>query len=205
MTALTLVPTAQLHEPTLFELYQQAWDGLEDSLGAPALEFRVEGLPAPQGSKTPLGVTKDGRVMMRESSKKVKPWRAEVTAAALAALPSGWRPLEGPVVASMTFVMPRLKAKVPAVRRGMPATYPDMSKMIRSTEDAMTAEKLKRRAKDAPPLTEAQQEMRRALLFTGVWKDDGQVVDVICRKRYQDGEGDLLGHDGALVRVWAMP
>ena len=43
------------------------------------LEFRVRGLPAPQGSKT---LTRYGALM--ESSKKVKPWRQDIIHAALA-------------------------------------------------------------------------------------------------------------------------
>ena len=44
------------------------------------LEFRVRGLPAPQGSKT---LTRYGALM--ESSKKVKPWRQDIIHAALEA------------------------------------------------------------------------------------------------------------------------
>ena len=44
------------------------------------LEFRVVGIPAPQGSKT---LTRYGALM--ESSKKVKPWRQDVIHAALEA------------------------------------------------------------------------------------------------------------------------
>lgn len=48
-----------------------------------AVTFLVDDLPGPQGSKN-LGVAKNGRTYVRESSAKVKPWRKAVTAAAYA-------------------------------------------------------------------------------------------------------------------------
>ena len=53
------------------------------------LTIRVNGTPAPQGSKR--GFVVKGRVVMAESSPKVKPWRQDVAAAATdAAADAGW-------------------------------------------------------------------------------------------------------------------
>lgn len=55
-----------------------------------SVEFRVHGIPGPQGSKNAIPLAKTvngkkvftGKVSMVESSLKVKPWRAAVEAAA---------------------------------------------------------------------------------------------------------------------------
>ena len=99
----------------------------------------VHGTPAPQGSKKFVGTFKggDGREHARlvESSKKVKPWREDVRNAALEA--RGDRaPLDGPIRARMVFTMVK-PMSAPKRRRTYPVTYPDVSKLARSTEDAL--------------------------------------------------------------------
>lgn len=96
------------------------------------IEFRVVGRPAPQGSKRHVG-----NGVMVESSKHVKPWREDVRAAAL-----DWRASHGnpalvavPVKLEVTFLMNRPKARRNDVWH---ATAPDLSKLVRSTEDALT-------------------------------------------------------------------
>lgn len=132
------------------------------------LSITVHGLPAPQGSKN---VNRHGAVY--ESSKAVKPWRDSVTAAAREAMESAgtgsqdWAPILGPVGLEVYFHFPRPKShfgtgrnegqlKLSAPLR--PAIAPDLSKLIRSTEDALT---------DA-----------------GVWRDDALVVAVFAGKFY---------------------
>jgi Holliday junction resolvase RusA-like endonuclease len=97
------------------------------------IEFTVYGLPAPQGSKRYVG---NGRMI--ESSKKVAPWREAVKWAAREAMAAAGiaSPLDAPLVASMTFTMPRPKS-APKSRRHADRK-PDLSKLIRSTEDALT-------------------------------------------------------------------
>jgi crossover junction endodeoxyribonuclease RusA len=120
---------------------------------ARSLLFTVRGLPAAQGSKRHVG----GGVMI-ESSKKVKPWRSDVKAAAEEAMDS-WDPALGPVEISIAFLFNRPKSVNPAKRPYM-TVAPDLDKTIRSTLDALTA--------------------------AGVWKDDSQVVRVTAWKRYAE-------------------
>jgi len=67
------------------------------------IEFRVFGLPAPQGSKRYVG-----RGIMVESSKKVRPWRNDVIAASQ--LSYKQEPLHCPVAIELTFFFPRPKS-----------------------------------------------------------------------------------------------
>lgn len=73
---------------------------------------------------------------MVESSKRVKPWRDDVKAAGLAAR-NGTLPLDGPLVVRMVFTL-RKPASAPKRRRTWPMRKPDVSKLARSTEDALT-------------------------------------------------------------------
>lgn len=96
----------------------------------------VFGSPAPQGSKKFVGVAKSGRGIMVESSKRVKPWRADVKEAAEKAR-NGAAPLDGPLVARIVFTLPK-PASAPKRRRLFAMRKPDLSKLLRSTEDALT-------------------------------------------------------------------
>jgi Holliday junction resolvase RusA-like endonuclease len=91
----------------------------------------VFGHPAPQGSKRHVG-----RGVMIESSKYVKPWRQDVKFAAIAAR-NGAAAMDGPLVARMVFTLPKPKS-APKSRRTFADRKPDLSKLIRSTEDALT-------------------------------------------------------------------
>ncbi len=101
-------------------------------------QFDVLGMPGPQGSKNFMGTNKAGRGILVESSKKVKPWRQDVKAAAEAVAdlePWGY-PLQGPLWVSMVFTMPK-PARAPKRRQTWPDKRPDLSKLARSTEDAL--------------------------------------------------------------------
>jgi crossover junction endodeoxyribonuclease RusA len=98
----------------------------------------VFGTPAPQGSKKFVGHAKStGRAIMVESSKKVAPWRRDVSDAARAAR-NGAATLDGPLVCRMVFTMPK-PASAPKKRQTWPDKKPDVSKLVRSTEDALVA------------------------------------------------------------------
>ena len=97
------------------------------------ISYFVEGLPAPQGSKN--GFVKNGRVVMVESSKNVKPWRAAVaeqTAKHLRA--QALDPMTTPLEIALVFHLPRPKT----VTRLWPSVKPDLDKLIRSTFDGLT-------------------------------------------------------------------
>lgn len=152
------------------------------------IAFTVYGLPGPQGSKSPKGRDRYGRVILVESSKKVKPWRAEVAKAArLAAERAGLAEVfDGPLRADMVFSLPRPKYHF---RTGqfagllkdryvdaLPWMPPDLSKLVRSTEDA---------------------------LKHIIWADDGRVIGYgRLEKFYVDyADPDALTEPGAVIRV----
>lgn len=118
------------------------------------IQFRVIGEPAPQGSKRHVG-----RGILVESSKKVKPWRQDVAAAALAAR-DGCEPMSHPVCVSLRFFLARPKS-APKSRRH-PDRKPDLDKLIRSTFDA--------------------------IVTAGLIRDDAQVVDIFASKEFAYSE-----------------
>lgn len=137
------------------------------------------GLPAPQGSKSFKGMRKgkDGKehAVMAESSKKVKPWRKDVEAAGKDAcarygLPA---PLDGPLSVRMVFTMPK-PVSAPKRRRTWPDRMPDLSKLARSTEDALTS--------------------------AGLWADDARVVEYQRLAKVYPGE-DAEALDAPGVRI----
>jgi crossover junction endodeoxyribonuclease RusA len=96
------------------------------------LKFRVYGVPAPQGSKN-ARVGKDGRAHMYEQSKKLKPWREEVSDVAAREV-DGRDPLDGPLFVDLLFFMKRpAKPKF----KDFPAVMPDLDKISRSVYDAL--------------------------------------------------------------------
>lgn len=151
----------------------------------PAVSITVFGDAAPQGSKRHVG-----KGIMVESSKKVAPWRQDVKYAALAAVEElpGWVPLDGPLAVSMTFTFPRRKGHFGTGRNATrlkpsaplrPDRYPDLSKLVRSTEDALTKV---------------------------VWADDARVVEYrrLAKHYASDGGVDVLDMPGAIIRVWPL-
>ncbi len=104
-----------------------------------SLTFVVYGLPAPQGSKRSLG-----NGILVESSKAVKPWRQDVKHAALACLPPDWDTTT-PMSLSIVFRFKRPAAhlgkkgvKPSAPQHNTSGRHGDLSKLVRSTEDALT-------------------------------------------------------------------
>jgi Holliday junction resolvase RusA-like endonuclease len=93
------------------------------------ISYWIDGEPAPQGSKT--GFIKNGRVVMIESSKKVKPWREAVAAQTKDKVQVAF---QEPVEIALVFHLPKPKT----VTRKWPAVKPDLDKVIRSTFDGLT-------------------------------------------------------------------
>jgi crossover junction endodeoxyribonuclease RusA len=125
------------------------------------LTITVHGRPAPQGSKRAFvirGAPRKGQAAVIESSHdRVKSWRQAVVDAAcvVKACPA----LEGPIWVAMVFYLPRPKAHFGTGRNarqlkpsapGYPSGVPDLGKLARSTEDALTS--------------------------AAIWRDDAQVV-----------------------------
>jgi len=129
------------------------------------LTFTVIGDPAPQGSKRHVG-----HGVMIESSKRVKPWREAVAAAAFTAR-NGQPPLDGPLVLTVTFWLPKPASLSRRVIALGPFRKPDLSKLVRSTEDALTT--------------------------AGAIADDARIVRVVAEKRFTP----VNGHAGAEVRI----
>jgi crossover junction endodeoxyribonuclease RusA len=144
------------------------------SICSPArIRIVVYGSPAPQGSKKFVGMA-GGHGMLVESSKKVKPWREDVKAAALL-VRNGAPPLDGPLAVRMIFTVPK-PASAPKRRRLYPMRKPDVSKLARSTEDALT---------DA-----------------GIWTDDARITEYTRLAKVYPGEDpDALEACGAIIEI----
>lgn len=114
-------------------------NSMADYFAAPGdgVAFRVNGIPAPQGSKRAFVV--NGRAVLTENSAKVKPWREAVVNAAIDAM-NGREPLTGPVEVTVTFRLPKPKT----VNRDLPAVRPDIDKLVRATHDALTTARVYR-------------------------------------------------------------
>lgn len=115
-----------------------------------ALTAFVSGRPAPQGSKRLLA---HGALV--ESSKQVKPWRADVRQAVLDAGHPGF-PAGTPVHVLLEFVMPR-PAATPKRRTPAAVKRPDIDKLARAVLDALSS--------------------------AGAWHDDSQVTSLTATKR----------------------
>ena len=140
------------------------------------IEITVIGTPAPQGSKKFMGV-RNGKGILVESSKKVKPWREAVIYAAMEAMqPRAGQGICGPVNVEMTFTLPKPKS-APKRMKTFPDRKPDIDKLCRSTLDS--------------------------LVSAGVIDDDARVVELRCAKRYPREGGSALGVPGAVISVEA--
>jgi Holliday junction resolvase RusA-like endonuclease len=141
----------------------------------PAVQLSVYGTPGPQGSKKAVGtrIGKKGKPVpiLMESSAKVKPWRAAVAEAA-----DECTPLVGALAASMIFTLqPPLRMPKDRV---LPSCTPDLSKLLRSTEDALKGT---------------------------AWLDDAQVVEYRDTGKYYPGQHPLaLDAPGVVIRIWKI-
>lgn len=128
------------------------------------LDLFVPGRPAPQGSKKYFGPK---RVV--EMSKYVGAWRDDVRAACLREW--GGRPaLDGPLLLEVEFVRVR-PASAPKRSTPSATSAPDLSKLVRSTEDAITS--------------------------AGIWRDDSRVIATLSWKRV----AEIDETPGAHIRV----
>lgn len=148
-----------------------------------SVEIIAFGLPAPQGSKRYVG-----RGIMVESSQALKPWREAVKWAALDSAPPNVSEkviLDGPLSVRMVFTFNRPRSHYRTGRNAellrdnaplFPHGKPDLSKLIRSTEDA--------------------------LVDAGVIRDDCLIVECQASKVYV-GEDDALNMPGVRIGIEA--
>ena len=123
-----------------------------------ALAFTVYGVASGMGSKrafVPKGWT---RPIITDSNRSLKSWQslvADAASRAIADVSATWQLLDGPVRLTIAFYLPRPKSLPKRVTAHTKA--PDCSKLIRSTEDALTGV---------------------------VYRDDSQVVEIVAGKFY---------------------
>lgn len=134
------------------------------------LSFYVPGVPQPGGSKKGFINPKTGRVIITEDARRNKEWRSLVVMAARQAHKGP--PMEGPLILTIYFHVVRPKGHFRIGKNAgklrenaplYPVCKPDLTKLLRSTEDALT---------DA-----------------GIWRDDAQVVQQYITKEYAPKAG----------------
>ncbi|MEU6054280.1 RusA family crossover junction endodeoxyribonuclease [Streptomyces xanthochromogenes] len=155
------------------------------------LTIVVHGRPAPQGSKKYAGHRRNaasGRIsaVLVEQSKRVKPWRALVTAATQAAMTAqaphayAWvPPLDGPLAADIVFTVLK-PASAPKRKQSWPTTRHsgDIDKLIRSTFDGIA---------DAAAVA-----------------DDSRFITVTATKAFPGEHPEALDQPGAIIRVYTL-
>ena len=149
------------------------------------VRFTAYVTPTPQGSMK--GFVLPGkwgakpRAILTSDNKKLKPYRGEVTREAMVALgkagiaePFAGKHVPVSIVLEFYFQKPESVPK----KRQHPSVKPDLSKLIRSTEDAMTG-----------------------ILYT----DDAQIVSIVARKHYGTPERvEVTAACGVEIQVAAV-
>lgn len=148
------------------------------------IKFEVHGRPASAGSKRPMPVRlRDGRQTYRvlPASKNTAPWMTLVKFAAGEYYRGPL--LTGPISLQVTFLFhhPKSHYGKTGLRKTAPkvmTTKPDLSKLVRAVEDAMTGV---------------------------IWKDDSQVTQILTYKIYSgkmqgvrirvEGEKNMIGRE----------
>jgi len=99
-----------------------------------ALTVTVLGVPVPQGAIRSLGT---GRPSVHANAKALHPWRQMVAQQVRWAMGDEGitEPLDGPMVLTATFTMPRPKSAPKS--RWAPDRRPDLSHLVRALEDAI--------------------------------------------------------------------
>lgn len=122
--------------------------------------FFVDGKPEPAGSKRGFAIPGKG-VRIVDANAKARPWKAMVAAEARIAM-NGDPPMQGPLEVLMEFTVTRPqghtgKRGLLASAPSFPAVRPDLLKLARGVEDAMTGL---------------------------VYRDDAQIIEERLLKRY---------------------
>ena len=134
-----------------------------------AVSFTVNGLAAPAGSKKGFYNAKAKRVIITDASTRSRPWKAQVSDAATEAM-DGRDLLVGPLLLEVTFWVPRPQGHYGSGRNAgtvrasapwAPIVKPDLLKLARAVEDAMSSI---------------------------VYRDDAQVTSEVLQKAYTTGQ-----------------
>ena len=132
-------------------------------------EFWVPGVPQPGGSKKAFMNPRTKRIVVVDACKRNKDWRTSVQASAVDHYDGN--PVTCPLSLTVNFVIPRPKGhygtgknadKIKASAPLYPAKKPDATKLLRSTEDALTGI---------------------------IWRDDAQIVEQVVRKTWGEKSG----------------
>lgn len=136
-------------------------------MGTNEVSFFVPGIPKPGGSKKSFFNKKTGRAIIVDDCAAGKDWKTAVRFAGMQAM-EGKKLMAGPIEISVCFHMPRIKGhfkpngKLRASAPEYHTVKPDLTKLMRSTEDALTGV---------------------------VWRDDSAIVIHKLVKRYGDKAG----------------
>jgi Holliday junction resolvase RusA-like endonuclease len=146
---------------------QALLDIMTSEPGTAELAVVVYGSAKPAGSKKGFRVPGTNHVRITDDNPKSKPWKLQVAQIAGEAM-AGRELLEGPLEVSFQFFRPRPKGHIGmkglnAKGRSMPfpAVKPDVLKLARAVEDALTGV---------------------------VWRDDAQIVRELLAKEYGEPE-----------------
>lgn len=135
------------------------------------IELFVHGRAASAGSKTGFINKKTGKIIMTPASKYTKPWVEAVKGEAIFRGYNGKFILENAIKLSIEFHIIRPKGHykedgtLKKSARPYPTVQPDLTKLIRSTEDALTGL---------------------------IWRDDSQVVKQETSKIYKLPQGAVI-------------
>jgi len=121
------------------------------------IRFTVYGIASGMGSKRAFVPKGWKRPIITDSNRNLKSWQSLVADAASQAIANrpDWQILEGGVRLSLEFFLPRPKSLAKKITAHLKA--PDTSKLVRSTEDAMSGI---------------------------VYRDDSQVIELLATKAY---------------------
>jgi len=136
--------------------------------------FKVVGVPQPGGSKRAFLHKHTGKIVMIDTCKKNKTWRENVVLAACQNRTQTDMMMKGPLRLTIEFRLPRPKShfrtgkNAGELRPDAPTWHtkrPDCTKLIRSTEDALTGV---------------------------LWLDDSQICEQVAQKVFHEKPGALI-------------
>jgi Holliday junction resolvase RusA-like endonuclease len=171
--------------------------GPHPARGEGAVAITVYGTPAGQGQITFLG---PGRGAKHTNEKALKPWRAEIIAAAQRATGCHgyveWGALKRCAICRLPSQQHGLFVDVPVgvdltVTVGKPKSAPKRTRSWPITRFSTDADHHARACLDA-------------LSAAGVYRDDSQVVELAVRKVYPLEHELALDRPGARIRVWCV-